>query len=573
MRMNTFNYNHVLTTVTVRVVYSNYTHYDKLVAHGDISNITPVERVASIDTDVEMSPREDLGMGASSDEGWTKVQHAKRRKTLRSNDNNESRSPTQKRSKEKRRDARASVSRRRRGQKAHFQNERALPVCETDGIVEGIPSARYIGVKKHGVGWYAYFMGEAIAGGPHDEELKAALCYDDNVMTIKGEDAVTNFSYRTISQSQDTLHDEEDTSMDVAVEHIGDGEDNASVESIGDSEDCASEIGQVQQIKRSRDNVQTKRGVKRHGELWLARLTRGGVDKLFGPFKTQIEASIAYEHALLITNPAQGQSNARLRGVYKSGSRWSAVITRGSVEQRLGTFDTQAEASVAFEAVYGLGPNVRFNLTEFHGVSKMKHKWWARMSNNGKIVGGPFTTPIEAAKCHDAVVRRIHGSSKAVVNFTIDGTSTSAEHRAQSQPEMKKYRAVYDRGHGWVYRIKTAGVTTISQLYRTPLDASRDYEAERLRVAQLSGASSRYRGVFRISNKWGARMGRKVDLGVFNEEKDAARAVDVAATVAWGDAAVLNFNPDGTETTQEHRATNSKRQKSDYGYETKIYLW
>ena len=61
------------------------------------------------------------------------------------------------------------------------------------------------------------------------------------------------------------------------------------------------------------------------------------------------------------------------------------------------------------------------------------------------------------------------------------------------------------------------------------------------------GGSSKYRGIYysRKKNKWRAQIGikahKKTYLGYFDDEKEAAKAYDVAAKELFGEFACLNF--------------------------------
>jgi HNH endonuclease len=60
------------------------------------------------------------------------------------------------------------------------------------------------------------------------------------------------------------------------------------------------------------------------------------------------------------------------------------------------------------------------------------------------------------------------------------------------------------------------------------------------------GTSSRYRGVIWHRGKWRATLmarGRRIYLGRFANEVEAARAVDAALRAAWGPLARLNLSP------------------------------
>lgn len=58
-----------------------------------------------------------------------------------------------------------------------------------------------------------------------------------------------------------------------------------------------------------------------------------------------------------------------------------------------------------------------------------------------------------------------------------------------------------------------------------------------------TGGTSQYKGVYLVTrlNRWAARI-RGQHLGYFNDESEAARAYDVAATEAFGEFAYLNFS-------------------------------
>jgi hypothetical protein len=74
------------------------------------------------------------------------------------------------------------------------------------------------------------------------------------------------------------------------------------------------------------------------------------------------------------------------------------------------------------------------------------------------------------------------------------------------------------------------------------------------------GGASQYKGVFRsgsVSNPWMAKIGvnyRRVHLGMFPTEEDAARAYDNAARDLWGEYACLNFPEPGERGAVDERA-------------------
>jgi hypothetical protein len=66
---------------------------------------------------------------------------------------------------------------------------------------------------------------------------------------------------------------------------------------------------------------------------------------------------------------------------------------------------------------------------------------------------------------------------------------------------------------------------------------------------------SKYRGVYlhKKSGKWAAAIkfeNKRIFLGLFDNEEDAARAYDKAAKIYHGEFAVLNFNEDSHEDTK-----------------------
>ena len=108
-------------------------------------------------------------------------------------------------------------------------------------------------------------------------------------------------------------------------------------------------------------------GVYPRGKNWRISLTVDGDRVLFGTYSTAEEAKVAYKKASQeYTNYQPPWSTFNLkrctdlrlirripassyRGVKRSGKRWQAIIGVNYTQQYLGTFDTEIEASKAYE--------------------------------------------------------------------------------------------------------------------------------------------------------------------------------------------------------------------------------
>ncbi len=70
-----------------------------------------------------------------------------------------------------------------------------------------------------------------------------------------------------------------------------------------------------------------------------------------------------------------------------------------------------------------------------------------------------------------------------------------------------------------------------------------DNQQARNRRGKVNG-SSKYKGVGKFDNKWRARIrinNKLLHLGLYNSEREAALAYDMAAFKAWNNDAFLNF--------------------------------
>lgn len=90
---------------------------------------------------------------------------------------------------------------------------------------------------------------------------------------------------------------------------------------------------------------------------------------------------------------------------------------------------------------------------------------------------------------------------------------------------------------------------TIDHINQNGLDNRRENlrfctTSENLHNRSSIGGSSKYKGVSRVKNKWRSYIWqdyKRIHLGYFEKEEDAARAYDIKAVELFGEFAKLNF--------------------------------
>jgi hypothetical protein len=324
---------------------------------------------------------------------------------------------------------------------------------------------------------------------------------------------------------------------------------------------------------------------------WAARITHDSKLQVLGYFDDEQEAARAVDTAArsLRGDDAHG-------GRTRSGNHWLRLNfpTEGEVKtaKERGALLTEEEKAAAAAASEQQGPSV------FVGVSwrKERRKWKAQIRHDGeKQHLGYFDDELEAARAVDTVARQLrgedaHGGQSGKnwnrLNFPTEGEVKGAKDRGALLTEEDKTAAAAaselqgpsafvgvswnKRRRKWMAQTWHGGKNHHLSFFDDEREAARavDTAARRLRgeeahsgglnrvkdtgaeedtaamaaVASEQQGPSAFVGVcwHKQSRKWAARFhhdGEKQYLGYFDDEREAARAVDTAARRLRGDDA------------------------------------
>ncbi len=216
---------------------------------------------------------------------------------------------------------------------------------------------------------------------------------------------------------------------------------------------------------------------------------------------------------------------SRFKGVYLTeNKRWQAILNTGKQYLRLGTFDTEEEAAIAYDraALQHRGPDTFLN---FRDLGRITDPIIEADSALIPLKNGKYFR-IDKADL-DAVSRYYwHGTN------TIRGANgrndSIALHSLLLGHVPSTHRVVHVNGDRYDYR--RANLMIVPRVLHQGMSR------------KIAGAKhSRYKGVKRRNaTTWHARFLGK-HIGAFPTEEEAARAYDDAARKRYGALAALNF--------------------------------
>jgi hypothetical protein len=277
-------------------------------------------------------------------------------------------------------------------------------------------------------------------------------------------------------------------------------------------------------------------------------------------------------------------------GTRASWSKWSATVNVNGVKVNLGTYETEKEAALVYDACvrYHYGPLALCNFegdeaysveearrrakskklarksSRYRGVKWFQHggKWHVDISHNGiRHSLGDYDDEIEAAKAYDACARYFFGGS-AQTNFPKGETlSPRALYRRNLHSSFERgertsiYEGVYLKGGRWTCSLKfdnkqkqigyfaseleAAQAYDACARYYLPAGSFTNFEGTEARDVQFYKRRKTRKGTSKfIGVKWEKRQekwvgtlsvdGTRKRLGSFALEEDAARAYDDA---------------------------------------------
>lgn len=220
-----------------------------------------------------------------------------------------------------------------------------------------------------------------------------------------------------------------------------------------------------------------------------------------------------HQQNIFNSSPVNGAAS-QYKGVYRKGKKWGASIARGEAKYRIGCFDSEEDAAIAYdiraEELFG-----EYCFLNFPNISKQERE-------RVRILMEAIPKRGERTSKYNGVSKRKNGSWRAGYEKKNIGTFLNEKDAA------------------FAYDVYMSKIGHIDKLNFPDIDfQEKESRIELLKFLAANKKASKYKGVSRSQKKWRITVNREY-AGVYDTEIEAAKAYNEKILELYGDQAILN---------------------------------